>query len=89
MTNKNFSYALFFVNDGDEKEDAFFCQDFETLPEAERSAKRSLREMFDPQKPDNRYVISLYDQSTEDFSIELFTISYDGNDYYEKLSKNL
>jgi len=89
MTNKNFSSALFFVNDGDEKEDAFFCQDFETLPEAERSAKRSLREMFDPSKPDNRYMIYLYDQSACSFSIELFTISYDGNDYFESVSKNL
>jgi len=89
MIHKNFSYALFFVNDGDDRNNAFFCQDFDSLLEAERAAKRSLREMFDSKKPDNRYIISLYNQSAADFSIELFTISYDGNDYHEILSKNL
>jgi len=88
MTHRNFSIALLFINEGDKRDEAFFCQEFDTMAEALREAKRNLRENHEYGKPGDAYLVTLYDPQKDEFTCDLFTLTYDGKDYAEELCTN-
>lgn len=88
MTHRNFTVAILFINDGDKREDAYYCQDFESMAEAIKVAKRTLRDNYNLLKPNDSYVFTLYNPQKDEFTDDLFTLSYDGKDYTEQLCVN-